>query len=92
VVLLWGMALASWSLSIEERGGHQDLRGSCRWSVIPYVHRSTVLYCTSLPCLSIFFSSDPCEVAPVRAFYSSRSGSYNESRGPTGGLRAGQTL
>jgi hypothetical protein len=29
---------------------------------------------------------------PVRAFYSSRSGSYNESRGPTGGLGADKTL
>jgi hypothetical protein len=31
-------------------------------------------------------------VAPVRAFYSSRSDSYNESQGPTGGLGANQTL
>jgi hypothetical protein len=35
---------------------------------------------------------DPCEVASARAFYSSRSGSYNESRGPTSGLGACQTL
>jgi hypothetical protein len=91
VILLWGMALASWSLAMDERGGHQDLRGSGRRRVIPYVHRRTELYCTSLPCLSLFFSN-PCEVAPTRAFYSSRSGSYNESRGSTGGLGAGQTL
>jgi hypothetical protein len=29
---------------------------------------------------------------PARAFYSSRSDSYNEFRGPTGGLGAGQAL
>jgi hypothetical protein len=25
-------------LAIREYGGHEDLRGSARWSVIPYVH------------------------------------------------------
>jgi hypothetical protein len=40
VVLLWEMTLVSWSLAIDERDGHEDLRGlGCR-SVIPYVHRS----------------------------------------------------
>jgi hypothetical protein len=37
-------------------------------------------------------STDPCELAPTRAFYSSRSSSYNESRGPIGGPEAVQTL
>jgi hypothetical protein len=55
MVLLWRRALASWSLAMDESGGHQDLHGSGRWSVIPYVHRRTELYCTSLPCLSLFF-------------------------------------
>jgi hypothetical protein len=91
VVLLWGRALASWSLAVDKRGGHEDLRGLGRWSVIPYVHGRTELYCSSLPCLSPFFS-DPHEVASTRAFYISRLGSYNESQGSTGGLRVGKTL
>jgi hypothetical protein len=45
VVLLWGRPLASWLLAIGERGGHDDLRGSGRRSVIPYVHGGTELYC-----------------------------------------------
>jgi hypothetical protein len=60
VVLLWGRALASSSLAMGERSGHQDLCGSGRQSVIPYVHGRTELYCISLPCLSNF--SNPCEV------------------------------
>jgi hypothetical protein len=47
--------------------------------------------CFAFVSLSIFFS-DPCEVAHAQAFYSPRSSSYNESRGPTDGLGAGQTL
>jgi hypothetical protein len=53
------------------------------------------LYCSSLPYLcepEPSFSDRPYEVAHARAFYSLRSGSYNESRGPTGGHGAGQTL
>jgi hypothetical protein len=46
--------------------------------------------CLACVSLSLFFYL--CEVAPARAFYSSRSDIYNESRGLTGGLRAGQTL
>jgi hypothetical protein len=38
------------------------------------------------------FSSAPLEVAPARAFYSSRSNSYNESRGLTGGPEVVETL
>jgi hypothetical protein len=45
VVLLWGMSLASWLLALGERGGHDDLHGSGRLSVIPYIHRRTELYC-----------------------------------------------
>jgi hypothetical protein len=44
VVLLWGRALASWSLAMNECGGHQDLHGSDHWSIIPYVHGRTGLY------------------------------------------------
>jgi hypothetical protein len=71
VVLLLGRALASWSLAIDEYSGYEDLRDSGRWSVIPYVHGRTGLYCSSLPCLcepEPFF--DPCEVASAQAFYS----------------------
>jgi hypothetical protein len=39
-----------------------------------------------------FFLTDPYEVAPAWAFYSSMLGSYNDSQGPTGGLGVGQTL
>jgi hypothetical protein len=104
VVLLLRRALVSWSLAIDEHIGYKDLCSSGRQSVIPYVYGRTGLYCSSLPCLceSEPFFSDPdrstdrsinlCEVAPAQAFYSSRSGSYNESRGPIGGLGAGQTV
>jgi hypothetical protein len=93
VVLLLERALISWSLDIDERGGHEDLRGSDCRSVIPYVHGRIGLYCSSLPCLcepEPF--SDLGEVAPARAFYSSRSGSYIETRGPTGGAKVVETL
>jgi hypothetical protein len=92
VVLLLERALVSLLLAIHEHGEYEDLRGSGRQSVIPYVHGRTRLYCSNLPCLcepKPFF--DP-EVAPVRAFYNSMSGNYNESQGPTGGIGAGQTL
>jgi hypothetical protein len=45
VVLLWGSSLASWLLALGERGGHGDLRGLGRLSVIPYIHGRTELYC-----------------------------------------------
>jgi hypothetical protein len=41
-------ALVYWSLAMDECSGHEDLRGSGRRSVIPYVHRRTELYCSSL--------------------------------------------
>jgi hypothetical protein len=95
VFLLWRRVLVSWSLAMDERSGNQDLCGSDHRSVIPYIHRRTELYCTSLSCLSLFFSDlslDPCEVESARAFYNSRPGNYNESRGLIGGLGTGQTL
>jgi hypothetical protein len=91
-LLLWGRALATWSLAMDEHGGHKDLHDSCRWSVIPSVHGRTELYCSSLPCLSALLFLTPCEVVSTRAFYISRSGSYNESQGPTGGLKTDKTL
>jgi hypothetical protein len=61
-------ALISWLLSIDERGGHKDLRGSDCRSIIPYVHGRTELYFSSL---SIYFLAltDPREEASVRVFY-----------------------
>jgi hypothetical protein len=55
VVLLLEGDLVSWSLAVDERGGHEDLRGSGHRSVIPYAHGRIVLYCSSLPCLSLPF-------------------------------------
>jgi hypothetical protein len=43
--------LVSWSLTIDERSGHEDLYGSSHRSVISYIHGITGLYCSSLPCL-----------------------------------------
>jgi hypothetical protein len=59
VVLLLEGALVSWLLAMDKCGGHEDLRGSGRRSVIPYVHRRTELYCSSLPYRSLPFSSSP---------------------------------
>jgi hypothetical protein len=97
VVLLLEEAFVSWSLAINERGGHKDLHGSGRRNVIPYVHRRIELYCSSLPCLSLFpaftdLSLHHCDVALTRAFYSSRSDSYIETQGPTGGPEVIETL
>jgi hypothetical protein len=93
VVLLLKRALVSWSLAMDKRGGHKDLRGSDRRSIIPYVHGRTELYCTSLPCMSLFLSVffDPCEDSSARDFYSSRSISYIETQGPTGGPEVVET-
>jgi hypothetical protein len=91
VVLLLEGALFSWSLAMDECGGHKDLCGLGRRSVIPYVHGRTELYCLSLyepeP-----FSPDPYEEVSTRSFYSSRPGSYNETRGPTGDPEVVETL
>jgi hypothetical protein len=48
VVLLLEGAMVSWSLAMDKRGGHKDLRDSGRRSVIPYIHGRTKLYCSSL--------------------------------------------
>jgi hypothetical protein len=45
VVLLLKEVLVSWSLDMDECDGHEDLYGSGRLSVIPYVHGRTELYC-----------------------------------------------
>jgi hypothetical protein len=70
-----GMILTSWLLALGERGGHDDLRGSDRLSVIPYVHGRTELYCTQTWIAGAFPFLEPLEVASTRTFYSSRSDS-----------------
>jgi hypothetical protein len=92
VVLLLERALVTWSLAMDECGGHKDLRSSGRRSVIPYIHGRTELYWSSLPCLSLPCLSDLREEAPSRAFYSIRSDSYIGTRGPTGGPDMVKTL
>jgi hypothetical protein len=92
VVLLLERALVSWSLAMDKCDGHEDLCGSGRRSVISYVYGRTELYCTSLPYMSVFlFVFYPCEESPARAFYSSRSVSYIETWGPTGGPEVVET-
>jgi hypothetical protein len=86
-------ALVSWSLAMDERDGHEDLRGSDRRSVIPYVHGRMKLYCSSLPCLSLPICppalTDHREEVSTRSFYSSRP---SETRGLTGGPEVVETL
>jgi hypothetical protein len=59
-------------LALDERSGHQDLHGSDRRSVIPYVHESmgVVLFkCwlfSRLPCVALRV------LMPAIAFYSTR--------------------
>jgi hypothetical protein len=48
VVFLLERAVVSWSLAMDERDGHEDLCGSGRRIVIPYVHKRTELYYSSL--------------------------------------------
>jgi hypothetical protein len=51
-----------WLFALDERGGHDNLCGSGRLSIIPYIHGRTELYfCSSLPCLSFF-----CFLTPVK--------------------------
>jgi hypothetical protein len=90
VVLLLEGDLVSWSLAMDKRGGHKDLRDSGRRSVIPYIHGRTKLYCSSLYEPGPF--SDPCEEVSTWSFYSSRLSSYNKTRDPTGDPEVVETL
>jgi hypothetical protein len=47
VVLLLESDLVSWSLAMDERGGHKHLHGLGRRSVILYVQERTELYCSN---------------------------------------------
>jgi hypothetical protein len=51
VVFLLERALISWSSAINERSEYQDLRGSDRRSVIPYINRRIELYYSRLTLL-----------------------------------------
>jgi hypothetical protein len=82
VVLLWGMPLASWLLAIDENSGHQGLRGSDRWSVIPYVHGRTELYCSSLYEPEPFLFSTPWKWRPPEPFIALGRVVYNEPPRP----------
>jgi hypothetical protein len=49
--------------------------------------------CIAQACMSLNLSfSDPCEEVSTRSFYNSRSDSYNETWGPTGGPKVVETL
>jgi hypothetical protein len=90
MVLLLEGALVSWSLAMDERGGHEDLRGSGRWSVIPYVHGRIELYCSSLPCLSLSFSQPlGSGVHPSLLWLKVRWFTMSH-QGPTGGPGVGE--
>jgi hypothetical protein len=76
MILLLEGTLVSWSLVMDERDGYEDLRGSDRRSVMPYVHGRMELYCSSLPYL--------CELEPFSSLDRPLSP-------PISGLGAGQT-
>jgi hypothetical protein len=77
---------------MDERGGHKDLCGSDRWSVIPYVHGRTELYCSSMPCMSLPFLSAPTKRCLPWPFITQGRLDYNETRSPTGGPEVVETL
>jgi hypothetical protein len=90
VVLLWGRSLASWSLALDEHSGHEDLRGSGRQNIIPYVHRRTELYCSSIYEPEPFIFSTPSKWRLPEPFIAQGRVVYNESQGPTCGPEAGK--
>jgi hypothetical protein len=57
----WRRFLASWLLAMDEHSGLEDLRGLGRRSVIPYIHRRTELYCSSL------YELEPSLFSPPRS-------------------------
>jgi hypothetical protein len=64
---------------MDEHSGLEDLRGSDRRSVISYAHGRTELYCSSMYESESFLFLTPYEEVSTRSFYSSRTGSYNET-------------
>jgi hypothetical protein len=74
VVLLLEGALVSWLLAMDERGGHENLRGSGRRIVIPYDHGRTgvVLLKPDLPGPAYLSAilDQPLFLTPVKSVYS----------------------
>jgi hypothetical protein len=66
VVLLLERNLVSWSLAMDERGGHEDLRGSGHRGVIPHIHGRTELYCLSLASPEPAYLSANLFLTPVK--------------------------
>jgi hypothetical protein len=79
VVLLWGRFIASWLLAIDKHSGLEDLRGSDRQSVIPYVHGRTELYCSSLYEPELFLFSTRWKWRLPKPFIAQGRVVYNES-------------
>jgi hypothetical protein len=69
---------------MDRRDGHKDFCGSGHQSIILYVHDVTGVILLQFVLSEPTFLS-PCEDVSTRSFYSSRSGCYNETRGPTDG-------
>jgi hypothetical protein len=91
VVLLRGRSLAFWLFALDERGGHDDLCGLGHLSIIPYVHGRTELYfCSSLPCLSLFYFSSPWKWRLPEPFIAQGRVATMSPQGPTGGLGVGE--
>jgi hypothetical protein len=75
---------------MEKHGGHEDLRGPDHRSIIPYVHGESVV----LQCVWCCSSWELNFIAPVihPDFYSSSTGSYTVTQGPTSGPRVNEII
>jgi hypothetical protein len=90
VVFLLERDLISWSLAMDEHGRHKDLCDSSHRSVIPYVHRRTELYCSSLYEPEPFLFSAHLKWRLPEPFITQGQVVYNEPQGPTGGPGVGK--
>jgi hypothetical protein len=90
VVLLWRRYLSSWLLALDKHSGHEDLRGLGRWSVIPYIHRRTELYCSNMYEHEPFLFLTVLKWRLPEPFIAQGRVVYNESQGPIGGLEVGK--
>jgi hypothetical protein len=70
MIFLLERALVSWSLAMDEHGGHEDLRCSNRQSVISYVHGRTgvvlLKHVLSEPAFSSAGLDRPIFLTPVK--------------------------
>jgi hypothetical protein len=103
VVLLLEGHRSLGELAIREYSRHEDLRGSGRRSVIPYVHGWMELYCYVLvldwgvrcslsvsPCVCVEFV--PCDYRLPGPFIAQGQAVTGRPHGLTGGLGAGRPL